>query len=100
MAFAPVAGIDIYGTGEIFDADLDDGDWDLNDVDISPGRFNAICARKAQLSFANVQEAPRTARLRVPNTVSDLLSELAEVRVAVATSRTLASCPSASILFS
>lgn len=47
-----------------------------------------------------VQEARRSTGLRVPGTVLELLSELADGTVAVATSSILASIPGASVLSS
>lgn len=94
----PVAGSNMYGTDEMYDADLNDEDWDPNDADATPGAANAARTREVQVSFAKVIETRRTARLRVPNAILDLSSELAEALVAVATSSALAGSPGASVL--
>lgn len=45
-ASLPVPGRDVYGTDEMYHGYLDDGDWDLNDVDSTPGGGNSTRARE------------------------------------------------------
>lgn len=100
MLFPVVGGREAYGIDELGHEDLDEGDWDLNDINSSPGSTSAIRAREVQASSTIVQEAEHTAGLRVLDTNIDLLSEQAEAPEAVATSSTLTCIQGASLLFS
>lgn len=49
-----VAGSEPCDTGEMYDEDSNDGDWDLNDANFICGGVNTVHAREVQVSFTKV----------------------------------------------
>lgn len=100
VASPPVAGSDAYGTDEMYNEDVNDGDWDLNYIASAPGGGKAVRAREVTAIFKKVQKGRREAGLRVPYDVLNVLSERAEAPVVVPISSTLASSYGTSVLSS
>lgn len=45
-----------YGSDELYDGDLDEGDWDVNDADFTPGRATVVCAHEVRARFVKVKK--------------------------------------------
>lgn len=95
---SPITGKDAYGIEKVYDGDLGERDWYLEDVGSNFWSAAAVYVREICASFMKVQELRHSAELRVPDTISYLLSELSGASEAVATSSTLASVLGASVL--
>lgn len=84
------AGSEVFHTDKVYDELFNVGGWDLNDADITFRGAIAVRACEVRVSFMMVQEAQRTAGLRVANTDFHLSTELEDESVAVGISFALA----------
>lgn len=100
VASTLVASCDVYRTREMYDGDLDDGDWYLNDFASTPRGAIVVRTHKVRAHFSKVAKARRETGLPVSNTASGVVSQSTEAPVAVATSSALTSSLGASILYS
>lgn len=75
---AAVANLDA-----VYDGDMDDYEWVVADIDSTPERAVATCAKEIQECFYRVRAMHREARFVVCNRFLELLTDLAEGSAAV-----------------
>lgn len=98
--FPLVARNDGFGSNEVCNEELDNGDWDSNDVEDVAVVLSTVCARAVRARFTNVQDTQSTTGLHMPGTVLDHLFGSTEAPITVATSFFLMHSLNASVLLS
>lgn len=68
-------------SGAVYDGDLDDGDWEVADLEPTPGDVFASRPQKIQECLRRVQQARQEAGLEVPQNLMGLLSSLVDEAV-------------------